>query len=171
MNETIKTLVERASPRSFRPEHIEKEKLDQIILAGLKAPSGRNAQTPIFIAVTNDDMVKKLSKLNADVMGTDADPFYGAPDVVAVLVRKEFCWSYDGSIALGNMLNAAWSLGVGSRWIHRAKEIFADEEGKKILADLGITDDVEGVGFCVLGYTDENPQPKEITGKRVYYIE
>lgn len=171
MNETLNTLINRASPRSFRPEHVEKEKLDLILQAGLKAPSGRNAQTPIFIVVTKDETVKTLSELNAAVMGADTDPFYGARDVIIVLVKKEFCWQYDGPIAIGNMLNAAFSLGVGSRWIHRAKQVFEGPEGKAILAGLGITEDVEGVGFCVLGYSDEKPQPKEILPGRVYRIE
>ncbi len=171
MNETLNTLINRASPRSFRPEHIEKEKLELILQAGLKAPSGRNAQTPLFIVVTRDEVVKKLSGLNAAVMGTDADPFYGAKDVIVVLAKKEICWQYDGPLAIGNMLNAAFSLGVGSRWIHRAKQVFEGAEGKAILADLGIEGDVEGIGFCVLGYSDENPAPKEILPGRVFRIE
>ena len=170
MNETLNTLLHRASPRSFRPEHIEKEKLDLILQAGLKAPSGKNAQTPVFIVVTRDETVEKLSKLNAAVMGMDCDPFYGAKDVIIVLVKKEACWQYDGPIAMGNMLNAAFSLGVDSRWIHRAKQIFESDAGKAILADLGITEELEGVGFCVLGYSDEKPQPKEILPGRVYTI-
>lgn len=171
MNETLATLLNRASPRSFRPEHVEKEKLELILQAGLKAPSGRNAQTPVFIVVTNDAVVKKLSELNAAVMGADSDPFYGAKDVIVVLARKEICWQYDGPLALGNLMNAAFSLGVDSRWIHRAKQVFEGAEGKAILAKLGITEDVEGIGFCVLGYSDEKPQPKEILPGRVYRID
>ena len=171
MNETIKTLLERSSPRSFIPEHVSREDLELIVQAGLKSPSGRNAQTPRFIVVTNDEKVKYLSKLNAAVMGADTDPFYGAPDVIAVVVKKEACWAYDGSIALGNMLNAAYALGLGARWIHRGKEVFASEEGKAFLREVGIEEEVEGVGFCVIGRTEEPFVPKAIIPGRVFYVE
>ncbi len=172
MNETMNTLLHRASPRSFTKKHVEKEKLDLILKAGLKAPSGVNLQTPRFIVVTNDGMVKKLSELNAKAAGgSQADPFYGAPDVIVVLAVKERCWQYDGPLAMGNMLNAAYSLGVDSRWIHRAKEVFYSEEGKEILKNLGVEEDVEGIGFCILGYSEENPEAKEIKENRVYYID
>lgn len=173
MNETMKTLVSRASCTSFKPEHIKKEELDLILQAGLKAPSGRNRQTPRFIAVRKDEMVKRLSAMNAAVMGAAIDPFYGAPDVIAVLVKKETTYLYDGSLAMGNMLNAAYSLGIGSRWIHRAKEVFASEEGKELLKSWGVEDDVEGVAFCILGYpADETAlTAKEIEPGRVFYVE
>jgi len=171
MNETMNTLLNRYSPRSFRPEHIDPEQLEQILQAGLKAPSGRNAQTPRFLVVTNDELVQKLSELNAAVMGVKADPFYGAKDVIAVLVKKEFCWAYDGPIAIGNMLNAAFSLGVDSRWIHRAKEVFESAEGKQILKDAGFEEEnLEGVGFCILGHSDEAPSVKPVLDGRVRYV-
>lgn len=170
MNETMNTLLNRYSSRSFRPEHIATEQLEQILQAGLKAPTGRNAQTPRFLVVTNDALVKKLSEMNAAVMGAKMDPFYGAKDVIAVLVKKEYCWAYDGSIAMGNMLNAAFSLGIGSCWIHRAKEVFESEEGKAILKEAGFEEELEGVGFCILGYSDEAPAVKAVNEGRVRYV-
>lgn len=171
MNEALNLLFERASTRSFRPDPVEKEKLDLIVKAGCKAPSGMNLQTPLFLVATKPETVKKLSALNAAVMGSKDDPFYGAPAVIAVLVRKECCWQYDGSLAMGNMLNAAYSLGIGSCWIHRCKQVFESAEGKEILASLGITDDVEGVGFCILGYAESQPAAKEIKPGRVFYMD
>lgn len=173
MNETIKTLIDRASCTSFKPEHVKREELDLIVQAGLKSPSGMNKQTPRFVVVQNDEMVKKLSAMNAAVMGADIDPFYGAPDVIAVLVKKETTYLYDGSLAMGSMLNAAYSLGIGSRWIHRAKEVFASEEGKALLRTWGVEDDVEGIGFCILGYPADadTVNAKEIKPGRVFYVE
>ncbi len=172
MNETIKTLVNRKSSRSFQEgKHVSKELLDQIIAAGLNAPTGVNKQTPLFIVVSDDETVKKLSKLNAAVAGMPGDPFYGAPDVIAVVVRKERTYIYDGSLAMGNLLNAAYSLGLGACWIHRCKEVFETPEGKEILQSVGITDEVEGIGFCILGYIKEEKPKTEIKEGRVFYIE
>lgn len=172
MNETIKVLTGRASCTAYKPEHIKKEEMEQIIRAGLNAPSGMNKQTPKFVVVQNEEMVKKLSEMNAKVMGTEMEPFYGAPDVIVVLVKKDCTYMYDGSLAMGNLQNAAYALGIGSRWIHRAKEIFASPEGKELLKSWGVEEDVEGVGFCILGYPAEGwkAAEKEIRPGRVFYV-
>ncbi len=170
MNETIKVLTERKSCKSFDGTHVEKELLDQMVAAGLNAPSGMNGQSPRFIVITDDAVVAKLSKLNADVMGAPIDPFYGAKDVIAVVAKKVPTCVYDGSLAMGNLLNAAQALGLGACWIHRAKEVFASEEGQAILANLGIADEVEGIGFCVVGNAKEERQKTEIQEGRVFYI-
>ncbi len=170
MNETIKTLMARKSARSYQDRHVDMELIEQIVAAGLNAPSGRNMQTPRFVVVTSDEMVQTLSKMNAAVGGMDNDPFYGARDVIIVLVKKECTYIYDGSLAMGNLLNAAYSLGVDCRWIHRAKEVFASEEGKKLLSEWGIEDDVEGIGFCILGYAKEEKAKTEIQAGRVFYV-
>ncbi len=170
MNETIKSLVTRKSCRSYQDRHVDRALIEQIIEAGLNAPSGMNLQTPLFVVATDDKLVAKLSKLNADVAGMPHDPFYGAKDVIIVLARKECTYIYDGSLAMGNLMNAAWALGVDSRWIHRAKEVFASTEGKALLQEWGITDEVEGIGFCILGYAKEEKEKTEIKDGRVYYI-
>ncbi|MCD7729180.1 MAG: nitroreductase family protein [Clostridia bacterium] len=182
MNETIKTLTTRKSAKSFKPEHISREEIDQIVAAGLNAPSGMNAQDAIFIVVQDDETVAKLSELNANFMkamlaktnpaaaNMKLDPFYGAKDVIAVVAKKAMTSVYDGSLAMGNLLNAAWSMGIDSRWIHRCKEVFETAEGKEILANLGITEEVEGIGFCILGHAAEEKEKTEVKPNRVYYI-
>ncbi len=170
MNETIKVLTERKSTKSYQNRHLEKELIEKIITAGLNAPSGMNRQSPIFVAVSDDETVKRLSELNAAVMGMKNDPFYGAKDVIIVLAKKEGTYIYDGSLAMGNLLNSAYSLGVGSCWIHRAKEVFEGDEGKKLLAKWGIQDEVEGIGFCILGYAKTEKPKTEIKQNRVYYV-
>ncbi len=169
MNETLKTLTERRSCRSFLPQHIAKADLEAILAAGLQAPSGMNRQTARFVAVQNDEAVAKLSKLNAAVGGMSGDPFYGAKDVIVVLAKKEGTYLYDGSLAMGNLLNAAWSLGLGSCWIHRAKEVFASEAGRELLTQWGITEDVEGIGFCILGVIDQPKDKVTVRPGRVFY--
>lgn len=170
MNETVKNLISRKSCKSYQEKHVDKQLLEEIVAAGLNAPSGRNLQTPRFVVVSDDSVVQKLSVMNAAVAGMPADPFYGAKDVIVVLAKKEGTYIYDGSLAMGNLMNAAWSMGIDSRWIHRAKEVFESEEGKALLKEWGIEDDVEGIGFCILGYAKEEKEKTEIKGGRVFYI-
>ncbi len=170
MNETVKNLISRKSCKSYLPEHITLEEMNEILAAGQNAPSGRNLQTPIFIAVQDDETVSLLKKLNANVLGMTNDPFYGAKDVIIVLAKKEGTYIYDGPLAMGNLLNAAWSMGIGSCWIHRAKEVFETEEGKSLLEKCGITYEVEGIGFCILGHEDKEKTKTEIKDNRVFYI-
>ena len=173
MNETVKVILERSSARKYRNEHVSKEDLELIVQAGLKAPSGGNKQTPRFVIITNKAVRDRLMVMNAQVAGAPEgfDVFYGAQDVIAVVAKKEGDWVCDGSLAMGNMLNAAYAMGLGARWINRARQVFDTEEGKKILADAGLTEDVEGIGFCIVGVPDEELSPKPIVQGRVYYIE
>ena len=153
MNETLKTLIERRSCRSYKSDPIPTEVLDQILEAGTYAATGMGRQSPIMVAVTDKKTRDQLSKMNAAVMGASNDPFYGAPVVIVVLANRAVpTYLYDGSLVIGNLMNAAHSLGIASCWIHRAKEEFDSAEGKAILKDLGIEGDYEGIGHCILGY-------------------
>lgn len=153
MNETLKTLIERRSCRSYKQDPIPAEILDQILEAGTFAATGMGKQSPIMIAVTDKETRDRLSRMNAVVMGTNNDPFYGAPVVIIVLAdRRVGTYLYDGSLVMGNLMNAAHALGVASCWIHRAKEEFDSDEGKALLKSLGIEGDYEGIGHCILGY-------------------
>ena len=160
MNEALKTLVERRSCRSYRPDPVPEEILDQILEAGSYAATGMGRQSPIMIAVTDKETRDRLSRMNAAVMGSTGDPFYGAPNLIVVLAdRKIGTYLYDGSLVMGNLMNAACALGIGSCWIHRAKEEFNSEEGKALLRELGIEGDYEGIGHCILGYPDGACRP------------
>ena len=172
MNETIHSLLNRRSVRSYQNKQVPDELLDQVLEAGLYAASGMNNQKVILVAVRDPETRNLLSKLNAGVMGSDRDPFYGAPCVFVVLSDPERgTWVEDGSLAMGNMMNAAHSLGLGSCWIHRAKEEFETEEGKELLKSLGIEGEYEGIGHCVLGYPlEEEPQAAERKKDYIYYI-
>lgn len=86
------------------------------------------------------------------------------------LQKKEGTYLYDGSLAMGNLMNAAWAMGIDSRWIHRAKEVFASEEGQQLLKEWGIEEEVEGIGFCILGYAKEEKEKTEIKTGRVFYV-
>ncbi len=134
------------------------------------APTGRGAQSPVIVAVTNKAVRDRLSEMNAEVLGASADPFYGAPVVLIVLADKSRpTYLYDGSLVMGNLMNAAHAVGLGSCWIHRAKEVFASAEGKALLKEWGIDGDYEGIGHCVLGYPVEG-QPQEAKPRKADYV-
>ena len=153
MAETLTTLKTRRSCRAYKPEHIEEDKLNAILEAGTYAATGMGKQSPIILVVKDPEVHSMLSKLNASIMGVDFDPFYGAPDLLIVLADKSVpTYLYDGSLVMGNLMNAAADLGIASCWVHRAKEEFESEEGKAILKKLGIEGDYEGIGHLILGY-------------------
>ena len=160
MNETIKILLERRSIRKFKPEQIKEEELSAILEAGIYAPSGANQQSALFVVIQDKETLKKLSAMNAAVLGKPIDPYYNAPTVILVFADKSKITPVeDASLALGNMLNAAASLGIGSCWVHRTKQMFEKDEGKDLLRKWGITGDYIGVGSCILGYPDcEHPK-------------
>lgn len=167
-------MIERRSIHSFKPDAmVSKEDMDAIIEAGTYAATGMGMQSPIIIAVTNKETRDQLSKMNATIMRRDMDPFYGAPVVLIVLADKNRpTHIYDGSLVMGNLMNAAASLGIGSCWIHRAKEEFESEEGKALLKKWGIEGDYEGIGHCVLGYPDGDvPKAKPRKENYVYYVD
>ncbi len=170
MNETVQNIVNRKSCKSFQPKHVTRAELDDIVAAGLNAPSGMNMQPQRIVVVQDDATVKQLSQMNAAVGHFPIDPFYGASDVLIVLAKKEGTYLYDGSLAMGNMLNAAYSMGLGCRWIHRAKEVFESAEGKALLQKWGITEDVEGIGFMIVGYVAEEKEKTQIKPGRVFYV-
>ena len=163
MNETLKVLRERRSIRAYRKEQLAPEMLDAILEAGIWAASGMNFQTPVLVAVQDPETIALMSRLNAEIMGNpETDPFYGAPTVVVVLADgTKPNWLKDGSLVMGNLMNAAHALGVGSCWINRAEELFERPEGKELLAKWGLPETMRGVGNCILGYAaGEAPAPK-----------
>lgn len=156
--DAMETLINRRSCRAFEPHQIEREKLEQILDAGMYAPSGMSRQPVRFVVVQNEAVREQLTRMNAEIMGVSSDPFYGAPTIVVVLVDASVPTAVeDGSLALGNMQNAAFSLGIGSCWIHRAREEFESAEGRELLASWGLPADgsLLGVGHCALGYASK----------------
>ncbi len=160
MNEVLKYLKERRSCRSYKADPVPEDILNQILEAGTWAATGMGRQAPVMIAVTDRETRDRLSQMNAAVMGASNDPFYGAPVVIVVLADRSVpTYLYDGSLVMGNLMNAAHALGIGSCWIHRAKEEFDSEEGKALLKKLGIEGDYEGIGHCILGYEATPAKP------------
>lgn len=175
MNEIIRAMKERRSIRKFKPDMPRKEDLQQIIEAGLYAANGMGKQAVITIAVTNQELRNRISADNCKIGGWKEgfDPFYGAPVILIVLAEKD--WPnrvYDGSLVMGNMMLAAHALGLGSIWIHRAREEFEKDEYKDLLVSLGVAGEWEGIGHCAVGYIDgEPPKASERRDGRVFWAE
>ena len=172
MNDVIRSLKERRSVRAYREEQVREEELRQILEAATYAPSGMGKQSAVMVVVQDKETIAKLSKLNAAVMGAEIDPFYGAPTVVVVLAdRSSFTWKEDGCLVMGNLMNAAYAVGVDSCWIHRAREVFEGEEGQALLKQWGIEGDYVGVGHCILGYrAGDLPEAKPRKANYIYRV-
>jgi len=171
MKETINDILARRSVREYKAEQITEEELITVLKAGMNAPTGGNKQSPIFIAVQDKDLIARLCKLNAEIAGAPEgfNVFYGAPTIILVLAQKDVGNPVeDGSLAIGNMLNAAFALGLGGRWINRIRETFEMPLGKEVLELAGYDGEYIGVGSCILGYP-KNGFPEPIEKKENYY--
>ena len=166
------TLLNRRSIRRYKEDQVSDELLDQVLNAGLYAPTGMNRQNIVMVAVRDKQTRDQLSRMNAAVMGSDRDPFYGAPCVSVVLGDPEvYPVVENGSLVLGNLMNGAYAVGLGSCWIHRAKQTFETEEGKALLRKWGLKDNLVGIGNCILGYADESPEAKPRLDGRIVKID
>ena len=171
MNEALANLYERRSIRKYKEEQITREEMDAVIRAGVCAASGKNGQSAIIVAVQDKETRDLLSRLNAAVLGVNSDPFYGAPTVLIVLADANSSFAVqDGSLVMGNPMNAANAIGLGSCWINRAREVFATEEGKALLKKWGIEGEWLGIGNCILGYPAEAPAMKKRKENYVTYV-
>lgn len=172
-NNALEVLKTRRAIRVYQDKMPERELIAKIVEAGTYAPTGMGRQSPVIVAVTNREIRNRLSRLNAGIMGNDSDPFYGAPVVLVVLADKQCpTYLYDGTLVMGNLMNAAHAVGLGSCWIHRAKEVFETPEGKALLKEWGIEGEYEGIGNCIIGYSaQEAPQPKPRKPDYVHYID
>ena len=173
-NNILQAMTERRSIRDFKGDAVPREQLEPIIHAGLYAASAMGQQSTAIIAVTDKQLRDRLSEMNCAIGGWDKsfDPFYGAPAILIVLAKKN--WPnrvYDGSLVMGNLMLAAHSLGLGSIWIHRAKEEFESDEGKEILRKLSVKGEWEGIGHCAVGYAAEQPKAAPRKEGRVYWAE
>lgn len=172
MSDILELIKSRRSIKRYKDTPVAKELIEKIVEAGMWAPTGRNRQSPIILAITDKKIIAELSKTNAEIMGADTDPFYGAPVVLVVLADKNASTHvYDGALVMQNMMLEAHSLGLGACWIHRARETFEQPKWQNYLRTLGIEGEYEGIGNCIVGYGDIQPQEKPRKENWVYYID
>ncbi len=166
-NPILQSLRERRSVRAYRPDQIRDDELQAVLEAGTYAPTARGVQNPWIVAVQNPDMVAQLVRMNAAVMGTTDNPYYGAPTIVLVFASRPDKWPHgvcDGSLVLGNMMNAAHAIGLASCWINREREMFDTDEGRDLMRRLGLPDGLMGIGALALGYAAQPlaaPKPRK----------
>lgn len=154
-NEVLKNIKTRRSIRKYKAEQIKETELHAVLEAGTYAPSGRGMQSPILVAVQNGELMQQIVKMNAAVLGSDSNPYYGAPTVILVFAPADrTTWLEDGSCVLDTMMLAAHSIGLASCWIHREREMFETEEGKMLMKKWGIPENCKGIGALALGYAD-----------------
>ncbi|MBR5529261.1 MAG: nitroreductase [Oscillospiraceae bacterium] len=172
MNEALQCLLNRKSTKSYTHQQVSDELLDKVLEAGLYAPTGRNNQNVICVAVRDKKTRDRLSLLNAEILGANNDPFYGAPCVIVVFADCEgTTWVEDGSLVLGNMMNAAEALGLGSCWVHRARQMFETPDGKDLMRQWGLPETMKGIGNCILGYPDQLPAAKPRKEGRIIKVD
>ena len=172
-NAVITALIQRRSVRAYKSEQITDDELKTVLEAGTWAPTGMGRQDPWIVAVQNPELLKKLSRMNAAFLGVDSDPFYGAPTYVLVFGSDPAVWKnsvQDGSLVLGNMMNAAHAIGLGSCWINREREMFATAEGKALMQGFGLPDGLIGIGALALGYPAAAPRDPKPRKENYYRI-
>jgi Nitroreductase len=160
MKDTLYDLKHRRAIRKYKNVPVRKEDLEAVLEVGTYAPTARGSQRACIVAVTNKADRDAASEINRAIMGADSDPFYGAP--VVVVVFADGSWpmaTKDGSLIMGNLMNAAQAVGLGSCWIDRAEPMFATPEGKELMKKWGVPEGYIGIGNCILGYPDETPEP------------
>ena len=172
MNEALQCLRNRRSTKSYTDHQVPDELLDKVLEAGLYAPTGRNNQNVVCVAVRDRKVRDQLSRMNAEILGVDSDPFYGAPCIIVVLADCQGnTWVEDGSLVLGNMLNAAQAVGLGACWVHRARQMFETDEGKELLQSWGLPETMKGIGNCILGYPAQLPAEKPRKEGRIIKVD
>lgn len=171
MNDIIQSLKSRRSTKAFTDKQVPEVLLNEILEAGLYAPSGMNNQQVVTVAVRDKATRDQLSRMNAAVLGADTDPFYGAPCIIVVLSDPQrHTWVEDGSLVMGNLMTAAHAVGLGSCWVHRAREMFDSPEGKALLRQWGLPETLRGIGNCILGQPAQEPAEKPRREGRIVKI-
>ena len=169
--EMLDYIKSRRSIRKYSDKPLKEEDIKKICEAGSWAASAKGLQSPLIVAITNKELITKLSKMNAAIMDASFDPFFGAPCVIIVFADTNIgTYIYDGSLVMGNMMLEAHSLGLGSCWIHRAKQMFESEEGKELLKEFNIPEYYEGIANLIVGYPLEERIGKERKDNYFRYI-
>ena len=156
--EALDVIYGRRSIRRYKITQIEDSDLDAVLKAGMYAPTGKGTQEPVIVVVQDEDTRNRVSKLNASINGNQSDPYYGAPTIIIVFASEDAYGRdisiMDCSAVMTNMLNAAYACGLGSCWINRPMAMFKTVEGKTLLKEWGLSENLMGVASMALGYAD-----------------
>lgn len=161
-NQILETIKTRRSVRKYKKTQIKDDELESVLVAGAYAPTARGLQAPYIVAVQKPELMEQLIRMNAEIMGVTSNPYYDAPTIVLVFAPADGANALqDGSCVLENMMIAAHAIGLGSCWINREREMFATEQGKVLMKEMGLPDGLMGVGALALGYPEGEPAPEK----------
>lgn len=171
MNDTLDTIFTRRSIRSFKEEKISNKDLELILKAGTFAPSALNMQKGKIVVVENPKIIQQLREIGTSIFPKHIDPFYGAPHIILVLVKKDsFCPIQDGSVIMENMMLACRSLNIGSCWINCLSDILKNEKATNIKKQIDEHDEYIGVAAMAFGYPKDNKWPEAKPRKNDYIM-
>ena len=181
MNEMIEKIISRHAIRKFQDKQVEEDALEQILQAGLYAPSAGNNQYSRIVVCQDREINLQLGKLNRSADPVSTTPpekikpisaeqpsirddlsiktaFYNAPTVLALFARNSRYAHDDAAFMAENMWLAAHFLGLGACYVGRAEETFATEYGWELRRKWGVPEDMTPIGHLLLGYID-GPEP------------
>ena len=154
-NSVLQAIHTRRSIRHYDSRQVKDEELQTVLEAGTWAPSGMGYQSPYIVAVQNSDIIARLVNLNKRFYQGTGNPYYDAPTIILVFGPKRESWRntvQDASLVLGTMMLAAHSIGLGTCWINREIEMFEMPEGRELMHEFGLSDDLMGSGALSIGY-------------------
>ena len=172
--DALEAIITRRSTRNYRPDPVEKEKIDRILEAGRQAPSGGNNQTGHFFVIRNRDVLDRLIRMTETAfarMEITENTYasmkhsiaasrkggyvfcYNAPVLIVAANRKDYGNNIaDCACALENMMIAANALDLGSCWINQLKWLNEEPDIVEYLRDLGMKEDERVYGAVIIGY-------------------
>ena len=153
MNDTLKSLFERRSIRSFTDKQIPIEDLKLIAEAARLAPSARNSQKWKFTVVHNAKLIKELCAVIGEELQRDGYNMYCPNALIIATAETDYEYAKeDCACALENIFLAAHSLGIGSVWINQLLGICDRESVREVLTKLNIPTGHSAFGVAALGY-------------------
>ena len=162
MNEVIKNILGRQSIREFEEKEIPKPYLEQIVRAGIQAPTSRNMQTWKFTVVRNREMIQKLKETVETVAKRHKVQVYGFQNPQALILvsndRRNTDGIQDSACAAENMMLAANSYGLGAAWLNPLKTVCDETEIRELLDELEIPQKHIVWAMIALGYPAKRPQ-------------
>lgn len=171
--DALKAILTRRSTRSYRPDAVERVRLDQILEAARQAPSGGNNQTNHFLVIRNREVIQKLigmaesafakmevgedtySSLKHAILASKKGGYvfcYNAPVLIAVANRRDYGNNMaDCACAIENMMIAANALDLGSCWINQLRWLNEEPGLVEYLRALGMREDERVYGAVIVG--------------------
>ena len=175
MNEILENIITRRSVRAFdQQKMVEKKLLEDIVTAGMFAPTARNRQLTQFTVVAKAELIQKLAKAVASALNISEDyNFYNPTAIILTSCPNDSKFiKEDTSCALQNMFLYAHSVGLGSVWINQPVVCCNDPKVREILTQLGVPENHNLGGMMALGYPNQDLSDRDLTrrSKVVYNI-